>query len=314
MGFRHQGMPVQGGYRLALSLLNCVPFHHRHKENEMSRTWFITGIGSGFGREMTQQLLARGDRVAGTVRDAQAVAELRERHGDALWSATLDMTDLPGIPRVVAQAFAVFGRIDVIVNNAGYGLFGAAEGLSDAQIRHQIDTNLIAPIQVTRAALPGLRAQGGGRILAISSYGGQATHPGASLYHASKWGMEGFFDALAAEVAPFGIGVTIVEPGGARTAFRRAAGRHFGAEPEAYRDTPVGALRARLADPGFVASGDPAKMVSIMIDSVDRAPAPKRITLGRDAYTMIRNALGERLAAVEADRELAHSTDFDAPA
>ncbi|WP_186052047.1 SDR family oxidoreductase [Burkholderia gladioli] len=280
----------------------------------MSRTWFITGIGSGFGREMTQQLLARGDRVAGTVRDAQAVADLRERHGDALWSATLDMTDLPGIQRVVAQAFEVFGRIDVIVNNAGYGLFGAAEGLSDAQIRHQIDTNLIAPIQVTRAALPGLRAQGGGRILAISSYGGQATHPGASLYHASKWGMEGFFDALSTEVSPFGIGVTIVEPGGARTAFRRAAGRHFGAELEAYRDTPVGALYARLSDPGFVASGDPAKMVSIMIDSVDRTPAPKRIALGRDAYTMIRNALGERLAAVEADRELAHSTDFDAPA
>ncbi|MBI0331538.1 SDR family oxidoreductase [Burkholderia plantarii] len=276
----------------------------------MSRTWFITGIGSGFGREMAGQLLARGERVAGTLRDAAAVAPLRERYGARLWTATLDLTDTHGIARVVAQAFDAFGRLDVIVNNAGYGLFGVTEGLDDAQVRHQLDTNLVAPIQVTRAALPRLRAQGGGRILAISSYGGQATHAGAALYHASKWGMEGFFDALAAEVAPFGIGVTIVEPGGARTGFRRAAGVHFGAEVAAYRDTPVGALRARLSDPGFVARGDPAKMVELMIASVDETPAPKRIVLGRDAYTMIRNALGERLAAVEAGRELAFSTDL----
>jgi len=276
----------------------------------MSRTWFITGVSSGFGREMAEQLLKRGDRVAGTVRKAESVDDLRAKYGVSFWSALLDVTDVPAIHRVVHKAFAELGRIDVIVNNAGYGLFGPAEGLADEQIHHQIDTNLVGPIQVSRAALPYLRAQGGGRILAISTYGGQATHPGASLYHASKWGLEGFFDSLSAEVAPFNIGVTIIEPGGARTAFRRTAGAQMGTDVDAYKDTPLGALRARLSDPGFVASGDPAKMVEIMIASVDETPAPKRIVLGSDSYMMIQKALSERLANIEAQKEQAFSTDF----
>jgi len=152
----------------------------------MSRTWFITGINSGFGREMTEQLLANGDRVAGTVRKLDSVDDLKARYGDQLSAARLDVTDIAATKQVVARAFADLGKIDVIVNNAGYGLFGPVEGLTGEQIQHQIDTNLVGPIQVTRAALPHLRAQGGGRILALSTYGGQATHPGASLYHASK--------------------------------------------------------------------------------------------------------------------------------
>lgn len=276
------------------------------------RSWLITGISSGFGREMAIQLLSRGDRVFGTVRQSGAADDLSEAHGDALRIATLDVTDVAAIHRVVAEAFASFGRIDVIVNNAGYGLFGAVEGLDGEQIRHQIDTNLVGPIEVTRAALPFLRRQGGGRILALSTYGGQATHPGASLYHASKWGLEGFFDALHAEMASFGIGVTIVEPGGARTAFRTTAGARMGGEPEAYKDTPVGMIRSILQDPTRMPNGDPSKMVARMIDSVDRTPAPKRLVLGSDAYAMIAKALRERLADVEAQEKEASATDFPA--
>lgn len=274
------------------------------------RTWFITGVSSGFGREMSSQLLARGDRVFGTLRKRNAVDDLKATYGDRLRTVELDVTDTKAVHRVVDEAFAELGRIDVIVNNAGYGLFGAAEGLSDKQIRHQIDTNLVGPIQVTRAALPHLRRQGGGRILALSTYGGQATHPGASLYHASKWGLEGFFDSICGEIASFNIGVTIVEPGGARTEFRSTAGHCMGADHEAYKGTPIGMIRTVLSDPARLPIGDPTKMVKIMIDSAEQTPAPKRLVLGSDSYTNIQKALTERLAAVEAQKELAASTDF----
>ena len=181
------------------------------------RTWFITGVNSGFGRLMSEALLERGDRVAGTVRKLDSMNDLKTKYGDRLWVAHLDMTDLSEIHNVVEKAFVEFGRIDVIVSNAGYGLFGAAEELSDEQVAHQLSTNLVGPIQLVRAALPHLRAQGGGRIIGLSTYGGQAALPGGSLYHASKWGLEGFLDSIGQELAPFKIGVTIMEPGGART-------------------------------------------------------------------------------------------------
>src|SRR5690349_2699773 len=271
----------------------------------MTHTWLITGVNSGFGREMTEQLLAKGDRVIGTVRKPESVDDLREKYRESFRRLPLDVTEFAAIPGVVQQAFAEYGRIDVVVNNAGYGLFGPAEGLTDEQIRQQIDTNLAGPIHLTRAALPHLRAQGGGRILAMSTYGGQATHPGASLYHASKWGLEGFFDSLAAEVSSFNIGVTIVEPGGARTAFRRTAGVRMGTDLSAYKDTPLGALRARLTDPAFAPKGDVEKMVRIIVASIDETPAPKRIVLGADSYNMIHRALSERLASVEAQKDQA---------
>lgn len=275
----------------------------------MTHTWFITAVNSGFGREMSQQLLARGHRVVGTVRELQSVDDLRERYPESFRRLPLDVTDIAAIPNVVRQAFAEYGRIDVVMNNAGYGLFGPAEGLTSEQIRDQIDTNLVGPIHVTRAALPHLRAQGGGRIVAMSTYGGQAAHPGASLYHASKWGLEGFFESLAAEVAFFDIGVTIVEPGSVRTAFRCTAGARMGADLPAYKDSPIGALRARLADPAFAPNGDLEKMVRVIIASAHETPAPRRIVLGTDAYNMIHKALSERLAGLEAQKQQALSTD-----
>ncbi|MFD8421732.1 SDR family oxidoreductase [Streptomyces sp. NPDC059466] len=272
-----------------------------------AQTWLITGVSSGFGRRMAERLLADGAWVFGTVRDPDSVADLKSVYGDRLRSATLDVTDFPAVRRVVDQAFAELGRIDVVVNNAGYGLFGAAEELSDEQVQHQIDTNLTGSIQVARAALPHLREQGGGRIIQLSTYGGQATHPGATMYHASKWGIEGFMDSLAKEVQGFGIGVTIVEPGGARTGFRSAGSRL--AEPlAAYDGTPAAMVRGvRTAPP---AAGDPVRMAAAIIACAGRTPAPRRLVLGSDSYRFLHDALTERLAELETQKESAATTDL----
>jgi NAD(P)-dependent dehydrogenase (short-subunit alcohol dehydrogenase family) len=184
------------------------------------RTWFITGVSSGFGRQLTEQLLKRGDLVIGTVRDTKKITDLIERHPQSFHAEVLEMTDPAAIRAVVERSFTQRGRIDVLISNAGYGLFGAAEELTDRQVEHLVATNLVGPIHLIRAALPHLRAQGGGRVIQISSYGGQIAYPGNSLYHASKWGIEGFVESVAQEVASFGIGMTIVEPGGTRTEFR----------------------------------------------------------------------------------------------
>lgn len=273
------------------------------------KTWFITGTSSGFGRTLTEKLLQRGDRVAATLRQVNALDDLKAQYGNRLWVARLDVTDTQAVRQVVDQAFAELGPINVIVNNAAYALFGAAEELSDDQIRDQIDTNLIGSIQVIRAALPHLRGQGGGRILQLSSEGGQIAYPNFSLYHTTKWAIEGFVEAVAQEVAPFGIELTIVEPGPARTNFGSAL---VSPAPMAvYDNTPVGAMRLALTNGTFSVTGDPVKMVQAMIDSVDRSPAPKRLTLGRDAFTKIRGALTERLAELDAQKDIALSTEVD---
>ena len=273
------------------------------------RTWFITGVNSGFGRLMTERVLERGDRVAGTVRKMDAMDDLKAKYGDQLRLAHLEMTDLPEIRKVVEKAFAELGRIDVIISNAGYGLFGAAEELSDQQVAHQLSTNLFGPIRLVRSALPHLRAQGGGRIIGLSTYGGQAALPGGSLYHASKWGLEGFLDSIAQELAPFKIGVTIIEPGGARTNFR-FSGAQLGTQIEAYKGTPAAMVHTMIKDTSRLPPGDPAKIAKIIIESVEQNPAPKRIALGSDAYGAIHKALTDRLAALEAQRDVSFSTDF----
>ncbi|OCJ07744.1 short-chain dehydrogenase/reductase [Rhizobium sp. AC27/96] len=273
------------------------------------RTWLITGVNSGFGRAMTEQLLARGDRVAGTTRKMGAMDDLAEKYGDLLWLDHLDMTDTTGIQRVVNKAFADLGKIDVIVSNAGYGLFGAAEEFSDEQVDHQLSTNLIGPIRLVRAALPHLRTQGGGRIIGLSTFGGQAVLPGGSLYHAGKWGLEGFLDALSIELAPFKIGVTIIEPGSARTNFR-FGGAQLGEPLEAYKGTPAAMVHAMMKDTSRQPLGDPAKMSAIILASVDQEPAPKRIVLGSDSWGIIFKALTDRLAALSTQKDIAASTDI----
>ncbi|TQS46503.1 SDR family oxidoreductase [Cryptosporangium phraense] len=269
------------------------------------RTWLITGVSSGFGRELAVQLLDRGDRVVGTVRKSDAVDDLVDAHPGAFRAELLDVTDTAALREVVDRSFADLGRIDVVVSNAGFGLFGAGEEYTDEQIRSIVDTNLIGSIQLIRAALPHLRAQGSGRILQVSSYGGQVAFPATSLYHATKWGIEGFAEAVAAEVAPFGIGVTIVEPGGARTEFRSGSAR-LAPAIDAYDGGPAHAYRGALRTPAI---GDPAKMAAAMIASVDVDPAPLRLLLGSDAFSRTRAVLARRLADLEAQRDLAASTD-----
>jgi len=273
------------------------------------RTWLITGVNSGFGRILTEQLLVRGDRVLGTVRNSDTLADLKKQYGDLLKVVHLEMTEICEIRPLVERAFADLGKIDVIVSNAGYGLFGAAEELSDEQVAHQLATNLIGPIHLVRAALPYLRAQGGGRIIGLSTYGGQAAFPGGSLYHASKWGLEGFLDSIAQELAAFKIGVSIVEPGGARTNFRFGSAQ-LGAPIEAYKGTPAGMVHVMMKDTTRMPPGDPAKMSTLIIESASQEPAPRRIVLGTDSWGIIRKALAERLSAVDAQKDLAASTDI----
>jgi NAD(P)-dependent dehydrogenase (short-subunit alcohol dehydrogenase family) len=273
------------------------------------RTWLITGANSGFGRHLSEQLLSAGDRVAGTFRAAGSVDDLTARWPETFRAAHLDVTDPAEITTVVDEAFAALGRIDVVVSNAGYGLMGAAEELSDEQVVHQIATNLTGSIRLIRAVLPHLRRQGSGRILQLSSVGGQAAWPGGSLYHATKWGVEGFADAVAAEVAPFGIGVTIVEPGGARTNFRYGSSV-LADRIEAYDGTPAAGIRRILTERTTQGVGDPARMATTMIASVDQDPAPRRLVLGRDAYRGIETALTARLADVQTQHDTAAATDF----
>ncbi len=273
------------------------------------RTWFITGVGSGFGRQLTEQLLERGDRVIGTIRDTGKVADLLERYHQTFHTELLDVTDTAAIREVINRSFAERGRIDVIISNAGYGLFGAAEELSDEQVEHIIATNLLGPIQLIRAALPHLRAQGGGRVIQISSYGGQVAFAGNSLYHATKWGIEGFVESVAQEVAPFGIGMTIVEPGGARTEFRYGSARVAKLMP-VYDQTPAHSFLSMLDPKNGLAPGDPARMAARIIQSVDVEPAPLRMVLGSQALESTLVTLHKRIAGFEAQRDLAASTDF----
>jgi NAD(P)-dependent dehydrogenase (short-subunit alcohol dehydrogenase family) len=275
----------------------------------MSTTWFVTGTSSGFGRLLTERLLARGDRVAATLRRPEKLDDLRAEYGDRLWIGRLDVTDTEQVRRVVSDAFAALGTIDVIVNNAGYGVFASVEEATDDQIRQVIDTNLLGSIAVIRAALPHLRAQGHGRILQVSSAGGQTTYPNFSYYHASKWGIEGFCETIAREIAPFGIGLTIVEPGATPTGF----GDALTAAPimPEYDQTPAGDVRRALSSGGFALPNDPRKITQAMIDLVDSGETPLRLPLGSDTYEDVRAALTARLAEHDTHRDVAFSVVLD---
>ncbi|NID05766.1 SDR family oxidoreductase [Luteibacter jiangsuensis] len=273
----------------------------------MRKTWFITGANSGLGFEMTQQLLADGQKVIATARRPEALEQLRQDHSAQLDIIPLDLTEPDSIASSIEEAFVRHQRIDVIVSNAGYGLFGAAEELTRAQIDRQIATNLAGSIHLIRAALPFLRQQGGGRIMQVSSEGGQIAYPGFSLYHATKWGIEGFVESVAQEVAPFGIDFIIAEPGPTGTNFGTNLDR---AKPlAAYEETPAGAIRRGIGDGGFEIKGDAARTVAAMISAARSDTPPLRLTLGSTAYASISQALRARSKALEPQREVAHSAD-----
>ncbi len=182
-----------------------------------NKVWFITGTSKGFGRIWAEAALARGDRVAATARDVNTLAPLVDRYGDQVLAITLNVDDKAAVDAAIAQTIARFGQIDVAINNAGYGLFGAIEEISEAEARAQMETNFFGALWVSQAVLPQMRKQGFGRIIQVSSIGGVNAFATLGLYHASKWALEGFSQSLAAEVAPFGIKVTLVEPAGYAT-------------------------------------------------------------------------------------------------
>lgn len=275
----------------------------------MKKTWFITGTSAGLGCLLTEKLLARGDTVVATVRRENALDDLAVQYGDRLLVLTLDLTDTEAVRATIARAFEVLSRIDVVVSNAGYGLFGAAEEVSDAQIDRQLATNLVGSIQLIRATLPHLRQQGGGRIVQVSSEGGQIAYPNFSIYHASKWGIEGFVEAVAQEVAPFGIDFVIVEPGPTGTSF--GAGLDHAVPMPVYDDTPAGSVRRGVADGSFMIKGDAGRTVDAMIVAADAEKPALRLTLGSTAYTSISTALARRLDILETQRDVAFSADAD---
>jgi NAD(P)-dependent dehydrogenase (short-subunit alcohol dehydrogenase family) len=273
--------------------------------------WFVTGASGGLGRALVQVALEAGDTVVATVRRPDALRELADAHPGRLYVERLDVTDSAAVAATVSRVLAEHGHIDVVVNNAGYTIVGAAEELTDAELDHQLATLLHAPLQITRAFLGPMRERGGGRIIQISSLGGQVAFPASSAYHAGKWGLEGFTEAVAQEVAEFGVRLTIVEPGGMGTDF--GANMRTAAAIGAYEHGGVGEFRRWLTTAGpEVFRADPAKVAKVIFNTTRDPEPPLRLALGADAYAMVQQALRGRLDALEAQRELAHSVAFTA--
>lgn len=241
----------------------------------MSKVWFITGTSKGFGRVWAEAALARGDRVAATARDPQTLEPLVREHGENVLALALDVTDKAAVDAAVAQAHARFGRLDVVVNNAGYGLFGTVEEVSEQQARDQLETNLLGALWVTKAALPILREQGSGHIIQVSSIGGISAFPNLGAYHASKWALEGFSQSLAQEVAGFGIHVTLIEPGGFSTDWAGPSSVHSTENP-AYDEVRAARNRTRSAQQ----PGEPTATRAAILAVVDADKPPLRLFLG----------------------------------
>ncbi|MCU7726443.1 SDR family oxidoreductase [Actinoplanes sp. KI2] len=243
----------------------------------MARTWFITGTSRGFGREWAEAALERGDRVAATARDVSSLDDLAARHGDNVLPIALDVTDRPAVLSALARAYERFGRLDVVVNNAGYGQFGMIEEISEEEARAQFETNVFGALWVTQGALPYLRDSGGGNIIQVSSIGGVSAFPNIGIYNGSKWALEGISQALAQEVALFGIKVTLVEPGAYSTDWGGSSARHATASPayEKVREVAAEGRRRRVASPG-----DPVATRSAILKIVDAENPPLRVFFG----------------------------------
>jgi NAD(P)-dependent dehydrogenase (short-subunit alcohol dehydrogenase family) len=259
-----------------------------------SKVWFITGTSKGFGRVWTEAALARGDRVAASARNLKTLAPLVERYGNQMAAIELDVTNRAAVSAAIAEVHARFGRLDVLVNNAGYGLFGTIEEVSETEARAQLETNLFGALWVTQAALPIMRAQRSGHIIQVSSIGGVNAFPTVGLYHASKWALEGFSQAMAAEVAGFGIKVTIVEPGGYATDWGTSSAQRA-------RQLPAydGARAAMAAVRSQYVPGDPNATGPAILKLVDAQDPPLRIFFGSGGLPMTRAEYARRIATWE---------------
>lgn len=275
----------------------------------MSKVWFITGSSRGLGRTLTEAVLAKGDMVAATARQPQQLADLEKKYPQQLLPIQLDVTSKLEITNAVEQAVKFFGRIDVLVNNAGFGIIGAAEAFTDEQVRSQLETNLYAPIEVTRVVLPYMRKQRSGQILQISSLGGRVGNAALSIYQAAKFGLGGFSEALAKEVAPLGIKVTSVEPGGFRTDWAGAS-MTYAPAVEGYEESVN--KRIEFFQSGtFVPVGDPVKAALAMISLTEHSNPPVHLVLGSEAAGLLKQADADRKAEFEKWLPVTLSTDHD---
>lgn len=275
----------------------------------MTKVWFITGSSRGLGRSLTEAVLAKGDNVAATARNPESLSVLVQKYPDQVYPVQLDVTNKDQIASAVEQTIAHFGRIDVLVNNAGFGIIGSTEAFTDEQVRSQLETNLYAPIEVTRAVLPHMRKQRSGRILQISSIGGRVGSAGLSMYQAAKFGLGGFSEVLAKEVAPLGIHVTSVEPGGFRTDWAGDS-MTYAAPVEGY-ETTVGQRVDFFKSGEIVPMGDPDKAAQVMIDLAEHPEPPVHLILGSEAVGILKQADAARQAEFEKWIPVSISTDHD---
>jgi NAD(P)-dependent dehydrogenase (short-subunit alcohol dehydrogenase family) len=268
------------------------------------KTWFITGTSRGFGREWTKAALERGDKVAATARNTDTLKDLVDEYGDAILPIKLDVTNHDDDFAAVKFAFDHFGEIDIVINNAGYGLFGTIEEVTEEQARTQIETNLFGPLWISQAALPYLRKQGHGHIIQVSSIGGVGAFGTLGLYHASKWGLEGFSEALSSEVAGLGIFVTLVEPGGFTTDWSGSSSVHADLNPayDKIRD-----FRKELFKSAKY--GDPKASASAILKLVDSENPPLRLVLGEFGTRLVKDIYAKRLATWAAWEDVSIAAD-----
>jgi NAD(P)-dependent dehydrogenase (short-subunit alcohol dehydrogenase family) len=276
------------------------------------RTWLITGCSSGIGRALCERVLARGERVVCTARNESTLADLVTRFPHTAIALRLDVTDASAVNRVIGDAIARTGGIDVLVNNAGFGTVGALEETDEAAVKDGFDTNVYGPYRMIRAILPHLRERGHGHILNVSSMTGFSGVPGFCFYSATKFALEGMSEALAQEVAPFGIKVTIVEPGPFRTDFRKDGSLYSAPAIDAYAST-IGKFRQMLADTDGKQPGDPARAADAMIAVVDAEKPPLRLPLGEMCVGMVRKKLAYVGGELDQWLDLSLSTSYSAP-
>jgi NAD(P)-dependent dehydrogenase (short-subunit alcohol dehydrogenase family) len=283
--------------------------YQQKDKNDMTKIWFITGSSRGLGRSLTAAVLAKGDKVAATARNTDQLQDFVDQYPDQVLAVKLDVTKQDQINAAIENAIGHFGRIDVLVNNAGFGITGATEAFTDEQVRDQLETNLNAPIAITRAVIPYMRKQRSGHILQISSIGGRVGSGGVTIYQAAKFGLSGFSEGLAQELGPLGIKVIVIEPGGFRTDWAGDS-MTYAKSIEGYESTVE--KRAAFFQSGeFKPLGDPDKAAKVMIDIVDHPQPPLHLILGSEGIAIVKASEIAKLAELEKWTPISISTDHD---
>jgi NAD(P)-dependent dehydrogenase (short-subunit alcohol dehydrogenase family) len=293
-------------------IFGCSQFDSCRKDIFMSKVWLITGSSRGLGRSLAEAVLEAGHKLVATARKPEQLADLVQKYGEQVRAVALDVADAAAARKAVQAAVAAFGRLDVVVNNAGYGNLASIEDVTEEDFRAQIETNFYGVVNVTKAALPVLREQRDGHIIQISSIGGRSGSPGLSAYQSAKWAVEGFSEVLSKEVAPLGIKVSIVEPGGFRTDWGGSS-MTISKWREEYNPALSTLTEWRRSLQGKE-RGDPAKAAEVILRIVAMEEPPLRLLLGSDAVYLAGLIAAQRAASDEKWKKLSLSTDFEGSA